>query len=395
MCSKGGFNLTKFATNNEQVKEAIASDVHMEKDGMVKILESPDEKALGLQWKIKEDVFTFEVNLKEKPYTRRGLLSTVSSIYDPLGLISPFILNGRKIIQQLCKHNIYWDEAISDFFKDEFLTWKTQLVQLQNIALKRCYKPHGFGEVVDCSLHHFSNASEDGFGQASYIRMINKSGDIHCSLVMAKSRVAPAKFLSIPRLELMAAVLSVQISQLVRKELKLSKYSKFEEVFWTDSQVVLGYINNNARRFKVFVANRVQIIKENSSAEQWNYVASKDNPADLASRGVNVKQSDKVKMWFEGPRFLWLQKVSWEPIGKFLNVKPDDPELKAISCNYVETSTDLLSYLEQRTSKWNKMRKILSWVIFFVNKLKDMCWHKTKKALNTSPEPRQGHLQMN
>ena len=91
-------------------------------------------------------------------------------------------------------------------------------------------------------------------------------------------------------------------------------------------------------------------------------------------------------MWFEGPRFLWLQKVSWEPIGNFLNVKPDDPELKAISCNYVETSTDLLSYLEQRTSKWNKMRKILSWVIFFGNKLKDRCWHKTKKALNTSPD---------
>ena len=132
-------------------------------------------------------------------------------------------------------------------------------------------------------LHHFSDASVKGYGQCSYVRMIDEQQRIHCTLVMGKSRVAPLKPVTVPRLELTAAVCSVRISQQLRRELC---YHIDQEYFWTDSKVVLGYKSDESRRFHVFVANRVQEIQNSTSVEQWNHVESKQNPADEASRGV-------------------------------------------------------------------------------------------------------------
>ena len=112
------------------------------------------------------------------------------------------------------------------------------------------------------------------------MRPVNAIGKIHYSLVIAKSRVAPIKYTSIPRLELAAAVLSTKMSAIIRKELQ---YEDLVEYYWTDSQVVLGYLRNTHKRFKVFVANRVQQIREHTNVSQWNYVPSKMNPADCAS----------------------------------------------------------------------------------------------------------------
>ena len=113
--------------------------------------------------------------------------------------------------------------------------------------------------MVSSSLHHFSDASENGYGQVVYVRLVNAIGKIHCSLVIAKSRVAPIKYTSIPRLELAAAVLSTKMSAIIRKKLQ---YEDLVEYYWTDSQVVLGYLRNTHKSFKAFVANRVQKIRE-------------------------------------------------------------------------------------------------------------------------------------
>ena len=130
-------------------------------------------------------------------------------------------------------------------------------------------KPDNFGKVVNASLHHFSEASELGYGQCSYIRIVNEIGRVHCSLFLGKSRVVPKKFMSIPRLELNAAVLSVRITCLLKKELKLEE---IKEWFWTDSKVVIAYIKNDARKFKIVVANGEQQIRENMDVQQWCYV---------------------------------------------------------------------------------------------------------------------------
>ena len=170
------------------------------------------------------------------------------------------------------------------------------------VYLRRCFKPLGFRKVVDCSLHHFLDACQNDCGQASYIRLLNEKGRIHCSLVMEKACVAPLKYFSIPRMELTAATLSTKQSAFLRKELQ---YPGIKEAFWTDSVAVLGYIANESRKFKTLVINRVEMIKEGSDPTQWFYVSSKKNPADYSSRGMETNNVNAVKTWFERPSFLW------------------------------------------------------------------------------------------
>lgn len=143
-------------------------------------------------------------------------------------------------------------------------------------------KPEDFGTVVAVELHHFSDASIKGYDQCSYLRF---KGQIHCSFVIAKARVTPLKPITIPRLEFTAVVVSVRISEQLQRELP---FEGIKETFWTDSQVVLGYISNEAKKFHIFVANRVQQIQDNTSVDQWQYANTKSNPADDASRGLHA-----------------------------------------------------------------------------------------------------------
>ena len=126
------------------------------------------------------------------------MLSVVSSIYGPLGLVSPFILEGKKIVQKLCFSKFNWEEPVNEGVRQHWQDWMCKLKSLKNIKLNRCYKPAGFGKVFSYSLHYFSDASKRGCVQATYIKLVNKIGKIHCSLVMGKSRVAPMKYTSIP-----------------------------------------------------------------------------------------------------------------------------------------------------------------------------------------------------
>ena len=162
---------------------------------------------------------------------------------------------------------------------------------MEKINIPSCYKPTDFGQNVEYTLPHFSDASETGYGQASYIKMINENGDVHCCLIFWKSRVAPVKYISIPILELIAVTFPVKVSDMLRRELDIPVAS---EEFWTDSQVVLGYISNEAGRFKTFVANRVQFIGETTKVQQWHYLSSQSNPADYASRGLDVRNLEKI-----------------------------------------------------------------------------------------------------
>ena len=191
---------------------------HCRKNINIKELESGEiqkERALGVVWNIKTDTFGFKISLKDKPATKRGMLFELSSVYDPLGLASPFILKGRKIIQKLCQGNTAWDDTVSDEVQKEWAKWKGKLPALEEIQIQRCIKPVDFGRVVESSIHHFSDASKDGYGQASYLRLVNNQGVIHCVLLIGKVRVSPLKYVSIPRLEPAAATLSVKIALLL------------------------------------------------------------------------------------------------------------------------------------------------------------------------------------
>ena len=382
MCASGGFRLTKFLCNSKKVLQSIPEDDRRagvkDKDLVGKL---PSENTLGVHWNTETDTFEFRINLKQKPLTRRGTLSLLSSVYDPLGFAAPFFIPGKLLIQQLCKGNLGWDEAIPENMQIQWGKWEKKLQLLDQISLDRCFKPINFGTVVESTLHHFSDASEYGYGQVSYLRLVDNTGRIHCSLVIGKARVAPLKCMTMPRMELVAATLSVKISVLLKKELQIPIK---KEMFWTDSEVVLAYIRNEAKRFKIFVANRIELIKEHSDECQWFYVSSKQNPADHASRGIDICNQNKVQEWLLGPKFLWKPEEKWNVNRTYTQVNSDDPELKKdLVVSYMSATSDVLSALEMHVSYWSRMVRVVALVIRFKNNLVSAIKHKaSNKTLN-------------
>ena len=158
MCKARGSKLGKFISNNSVVLKSLQEDQRRKggKDADLSSGELPAERALGVQWNIDEDAFGFKIAAEEKPLTCHGLLSTLSSVYDPLGLAAPFILEVCIIIQKLCKEYSAWDEPIPRRSKDEWIIWKEKLRNLEKIKVAQCFKPRGFSKIKDVCVHHFS-----------------------------------------------------------------------------------------------------------------------------------------------------------------------------------------------------------------------------------------------
>lgn len=358
LCKKGGLRLHKFNSNEREVLSCVDPS---ERATGVECLDlnhdsTSVEHALGLQWSVKSDYFSFNVNVKDKPGTRRGILSVVASLYDPLGFVAPFVLSGKCILQELCRRHVQWDDPLPDDLRPRWEEWKSGLEGLRGVSISRCYYPPLFGNIMSVELHHFSDASSVGYGACSYIRYKDDHNKVHCSLIMAKARVAPSKVTSIPRLELSAAVLAAKLSVLLKSEMNMNIN---DEYFWTDSKVTLAYINNEARRFHVFVANRVQSIRGNTDPNQWHHVDTAENPADHASRGLRASEIQSSN-WLTGPEFLWKEELHFEPCASN-NLLVGDPEVKAVQAFTSSTSqcTDILERLS-RVSSWATLLKVVA-----------------------------------
>ena len=326
--------LHKVVSNSVEVMEAFPTedrakdvrDLDLRHDSL------PAQRSLGVFWNLEMDAFTFKVTLPEKPFTRRGVLSIVNSVYDPLGFVVPVMLEGRKILQQLVvmghrtsRNNtpLAWDDPLPEAMMNWWIRWRDSLTELQRLFVPRCYHPKDFGPVAKAELHVFSDASQDAIGAAVYLRLFNKANIESTSLVYGQARDAPAHQTSIPRLELCAAVLAVQAAQRVLKEIDIEIA---EVAYYTDSKVVLGYIANESRRFYVYVANRVQIIRSLSTPEQWRYVESEHNPADLATRGVSPSKIMETS-WLTGPHFL-RKPESMPQADETFKLSTSDPEVR-------------------------------------------------------------------
>ena len=197
--------------------------------------------------------------------------------------------------------------GVTKCHKNDWKGWSNQLNLLKNLHINQCFKAPKFGRIKKISIHHFSDASNSGYSQASYLRLVSETGRINCCLLMGKPRVAIIKYIAIPRMELVAATLSVKFSALLRKELQLLNVKK---TFWADREVVLGYIRNESRKFKVFVANKIEMIKNHTYVHQWHYVGTKDNPADYSSRGIDEAKDKVVQNGFKDHLFCVNQKHS-------------------------------------------------------------------------------------
>lgn len=268
LCSKGGFLLEKWISNSRVVLQTIAEEKRAQdfKELDLDRDQLPMERALGLQWCVETDSFKFKMEMKQQPLTRRGMLSVTSSVYDPLGFLAPVTLLAKMMQQELCRRKCSWDEELPLDILRQWKGWLEDLNLLSTFNVTRSIKPVNFGLIKHAQLHHFADASEDGYGTATYIRMLNQSGDIQVSFLLGKARVTPLKAVTIPRLELTAAVLAVRVDVMLKAELE---FELDDSIFWTDSTSVLRYINNEDRRFQTFVANQIATIREVTKPSQW------------------------------------------------------------------------------------------------------------------------------
>ena len=202
LLARRGFHLRKWISNDNKVLESI-SELEKSNLGQFMLDNGVKEKVLGIQWHVKGDYFTFDIHVNKKSFTRRGLLSMTASVYDPMGFVAPVILEAKLLLQDLCKQKANWDSVISEEEKVRWSRWLEELPYLSELRIPRC-----FTQVAAASyeIHCFADASSFAYGACSYLRIIDTKGFVHCSFLLGKSRLAPIKSISIPKLELTAAV---------------------------------------------------------------------------------------------------------------------------------------------------------------------------------------------
>ena len=315
VCAKVGFKLNKWICSDRSV---LSESPEADRASGVKTLDLsrdqlPMERALGVQWDVEQDSFTFSILNKHKPLTRRGILSSVSSIYDPLGFLSPVILPAKQILQQLCKLKLAWDEAIPPEMAQTWQRWVDDLILLHSFSVRRCFTISEFGNVEMAQLH----ASEVGFGAVSYLRLTNSEKEVCVAFVIGKARVAPLKHVTIPCLELAAAVVAVRLDKMLSKQLEL---------------------NLNA-----------------------------------ASRGMKIGAFLKSSTWITGPDFLGKTEREWPASVDKASPHPDaDPEVReevlsfAAQAEEVCPTTKLLLHF----SCWTRLKRAVAWITKLKEKLR-------------------------
>lgn len=298
MLREAQFELSKWKTNCPRLIQLINAEFSDH------VIELNDEATsiLGLKWQPCSDCFTFEVTetWQEQITTKRAVLRAIARIYDPCGFLAPVIIMAKSYMQWLWKQQVQWDEDLETNHKSFVQKWCRYYNSLQ--ALNELKIPRWFhiSEQSEISLHGFADASEIGYGAAMYIRC--KTGEQNTiSLLASKTRVAPVKPLSIPRLELNAALLLSQLKTRVQSQ---CNYQEVPCYLYTDSKVALCWINASPSSLKQYVASRVVKITENSNKSDWRYVSTKQNPADMASRGMRADEISAKELWWKGPQFL-------------------------------------------------------------------------------------------
>ncbi|XP_070196539.1 uncharacterized protein [Littorina saxatilis] len=242
ICVKGNLRLHKIASNDSRVMSSLSTTQVVKsssvEDGQDQSKRSI-ERALGIRWNLETDTLHFVHETKATQVPKRGVLSTVASIFDPLGLVSPIILRGRQILQEACKEGISWDQDLPPSILTRWNEWIHDLRSLSSLQVPRCYFTNAPLPWSGIAFHHFADASSKGYGECSYVTPSDAEGNLHSSLLMAKAKVVTIRAVTIPRLELQAAVLAVKIARFLEKELG---HLEAQHYFWTDSRVVLGLL---------------------------------------------------------------------------------------------------------------------------------------------------------
>ena len=367
LLQRGGFNLTKCISTHRDVLKEIPIEHRAKSLLNIDIFEStlPQEVTLGLQWNVEDDYFSYDVQISDKPLTKRGMSSMSASLYDPLGFVSPVSLIPKMMLQTLCRLKLDWDEQIPTDIAQKMLSWKSNLRVLAELKIPRCVKSKilQHASSYKAQLHIFSDASEKAYGAAAYIKLYNDENTCAVNFIMGKSRVAPLKAITIPRLELTAATVAARMYKFIQDELNLKIDKAY---FWTDSTIVLRYLQNKSTRFLRFVAHRIQVIQDLTSVDDWHYVPSKLNPADLASRGIESDVVEKLSVWLNGPKFLYQSHDYQEVLNLSQPITEEILEEKKVFISEVVQTTEnyILTF-----SSFYKLCKCVAWWLKFIKYL--------------------------
>jgi hypothetical protein len=353
------FQLVKYASNS---KELIAS-IRNELTDRLKIVEfNPNEviSVLGLQWRANDDLLGIKVDsdaVKENNvYSKRSILSLISRVFDPLGLVAPVTVRGKLLMQDIWREEKGWDAQVSEEIQKKVNSYIKDLLALAPFSIDRCYFS---GKVVSKQLIAFCDASTLAFGCVAYLRSVENSGKVRSLIVGAKNRVAPVKAITIPRLELQGALLLARFVSRVQKRLNVDTKDVYA---FCDSTVALAWIKGPSDQYKQFVRNRSAKINNRLPWSHWRYVNTSENPADLLTRGLTAKCFfENENRWKEGPE--WLITEFENRVESSVKIDSDVPEKKIkVVCN-VNVSHCVLSSLFDRCSSYVKLVNIIAYVL--------------------------------
>ena len=361
--NRGGFTLRKWSSSEAAVLSTIPSDLQ-EPSKILTISESTPTytKTLGIKWDVSTDLFQIDVG--QSPVsdyiTKRGLCSDIARVYDVMGWISPATITMKVLLQRTWEIKLGWDDPVPTSIKKVWLQWRTELDLLASMDIPRCYFPKTI-KAVSVELHGFSDASEEAYAGVVYLRVACEDSSVHTTLVVSKTKVAPIKRVSIPRLELCGAVI---VARLLKRVCEVLHIPLSHVHAWTDSTVVLGWLTGNPRRFKTYVGNRVSEIMESVPPDKWSHVASQDNPADCASRGIRPSQLLQHHLWWHGPTWLVLDKSHWPKQAVFIS-EPSNEEKNV--CNFTVTLLSQPVVPFSKFSSYTKLLRVTAWVLRFIH----------------------------
>lgn len=294
----GGFNITKWKTNGSF-------------DGHVEFRETEEQSVLGLFWNLNTDKFFYKIHEQEAQgyvWTKRRILSKIGKMYVPNGYIGPIIMRGKIIIQDLWRDQLSWDETVTGRIKETWEDFNNDLTNIDMINIDRWF---GTKEKERMQLHGFCDASEKGYGAVLYTR-IRSGGNYRTQIIASKSRVAPLKTLTMPRLELCAAHHLAKLMEQIIPAFAKSRRG-IQIYCWSHSQITLQWVSKPTNSMKIFVAHKVGTIQRITEKFNlnWQWIAGSDNPADLLSRGTTIQELALDSRWWHGPDWLYHLGEEW------------------------------------------------------------------------------------
>ncbi|XP_030762941.1 uncharacterized protein LOC115887615 [Sitophilus oryzae] len=364
-----GFRLRKWISNNNTILQSLKE--RNEADTL-DLGVNELTKTLGVTWNGKEDCFLYKIgNSFNKHITKRTVLSEIAQIFDPMGLLSPCIIVAKIILRDIWIEKLDWDESLSQPLHTRWLNFRNELSNLNNIKIPRQITCK---HAINIEIHGFSDASSYAYGACVYLRSQNEEGKIQTRLICAKSKIAPLKVQTIPRLELIGALL---LSRLIKKILEATKLVPSRIVYWCDSTIVLGWLNMSPNQLQVFVANRVSELQTITNVSDWRHVPSSHNPADLVSRGVRPKELPFSNLYWFGPDWLKSTEDIWPHT---LEINVELPELRKVTLmETVFISEPIIDF--NNYSNLSHLERVLAYCLRFITNCKAKTGERSKGAL--------------